>query len=88
MSDHDSNVGSKRKSGLPVDPAWDSFKRVADPNAAASDRAWIGVCMNCNHKVTSTGTIASGKVDDLRRHTAKCSQATPEAQLAAKVQLY
>ena len=29
--------------------------------------------MNCNHKVTS------GKVDDLRRHAANCSQATPEA---------
>ena len=71
-SDRDSIVGSKRK-GRPVDPAWESFQRLANQNAGATNRAWIGVCMNCNHKVTS------GKVDDLRRHAANCSQATPEA---------
>ena len=43
-SDRDSVVGSKRKGGRPVDPAWGSFKRVANPNSGASNRAWIGVC--------------------------------------------
>ena len=49
-SDRDSAVGSKRKGGRPIDPAWDSFKRVANPNTGASNRAWIGVCKNCSHK--------------------------------------
>ena len=30
VSDRDSTVGSKRKSGRPVDTAWDSFERVAN----------------------------------------------------------
>ena len=44
-SDRDSTVGSKRKGGRPVDRTWDSFKRVANPNVGASNRAWIAIAL-------------------------------------------
>ncbi|DBA77128.1 TPA: hypothetical protein ACH3X1_009704 [Trebouxia sp. C0004] len=40
----------------------------------------MGVCQFCDC------TIASGKVEDLRAHGANCKKATPDAQLAARVQ--
>ena len=62
-SDRDSTVGSKRKGGRPVDPAWESCKRVANQNAGATNRAWIGVYMNCNHKVTSGMKVMKAGAD-------------------------
>ncbi|DBA92591.1 TPA: hypothetical protein ACH3X1_002811 [Trebouxia sp. C0004] len=40
----------------------------------------MGVCQFCDC------TIASGKVEDLQAHAANCKKATPDAQLAARVQ--
>ena len=74
------SVGSKRKAGRPVTNAWDTFKKVPHPDPGKSKRNWMGVCQFCNCK------IASGKVEDLRAHAANCKKATPDAQLAARVQ--
>ena len=74
------SVGSKRKAGRPVTNAWDTFKKVPNPDPGKSKRNWMGVCQFCDCK------IASGKVEDLRAHAANCKKATPDAQLAARVQ--
>ena len=46
---------------------------------AGRNRAWIGVCKNCNHNVTS----GNFKVDDMRRQAANCSQAPVNCQGSA-----
>ena len=59
------SVGSKRKAGRPVTNAWDTFKKVPNPDSGKLKRNWMGVCQFCDCK------IASGKVEDLR---APCRQ--------------
>ena len=81
LTDQDSqSVGKKRKAGRPVTDAWATFRKVANPNPGKSKRNWIGICQFCDCKVSS------GKVEDLRAHAANCKKATPDAQLAARVQ--
>ncbi|DBA98079.1 TPA: hypothetical protein ACH3X1_014701 [Trebouxia sp. C0004] len=38
------SVGSKRKAGRPVTSAWDTFKKVFNPNPGKTKRNWVGVC--------------------------------------------
>ena len=61
--------------GRPVTNARDTFKKVPNPDHGKTKRNWMGVCHFCDCK------IASGKVEDLRAHAAKCKKATPDAQL-------
>lgn len=53
---------------------------MANPNPGKTKRNWIGICQFFDCKVSS------GKVEDLRAHAANCKKATPDAQLATRVQ--
>lgn len=75
-----STAGAKRKGGRLHSDAWETFKKVPNPNPGSTRRNYIGVCKFCECKITS------GKAEHLRAHAASCTKANPEAQLAARVQ--
>ena len=64
------SVGSKRKAGRPVTNAWDTFKKVPNPDPGKSKRNWMGVCQFCDCK------IASGKVEDYEGDVEDMSRST------------
>jgi len=75
--DSQATLGSKRKrSGRPNSDAWETFKKVPNPNPGKSKRKWLGQCRFCNKKVEA-------KVEHLRVHASKCTEASPDGQLAA-----
>ena len=54
-------------------------KTTPNPNAASTKRAHDGVCNFCKQ-------VVAGKVEDLRKHAATCSESNPDAKLAARIQ--
>lgn len=72
--------GTKRKrAGRKPSDAWGTFQRIPNPNAASTKRAHNGVCNFCKH-------VVPGKVEDLRKHAATCTESNPDAKLAARIQ--